>query len=127
MEPLVEAIEASEAARERAKVLLLTLAGQWSVQQGCERLGLSRTRLQDLRRRMLEAAVGSLEGGAAGRPPHRKPREEECIGRLQAELASLTHELRVSRAQLDLYESGVGAVVRRRKERRLAPSAPGRN
>ncbi len=127
MEPLVEAIEASEPARERAKVLLLTIAGQWSVQAGCERLGLSRTRLQDLRRRMLEAAVGALEGGAAGRPRRRKPREEARVEQLRAEVASLTHELRLARAQLDLHECGVGAVVRRRKERKLAPCAPGRN
>ncbi|MHC4850059.1 MAG: helix-turn-helix domain-containing protein [Planctomycetota bacterium] len=127
MEPLVEAIEASEPARERAKVLLLTIAGQWSVQQGCEHLGLSRTRLQDLRRRMLEAAVGALEGGAAGRPRRRKPREEACLEQLRAQVVSLTHELRLARAEVDLYECGVGAVVRRRKERKLAPCVPGRN
>lgn len=127
MEPLVEAIEASEPARERAKVLLLTMAGQWSVQDGCERLGLSRTRLQDLRRRMLEAAVGALEGGVAGRPRRGAPREEARLERLRAEVASLSHELRLARAQVDLYECGVGETVRRRREWKLALCAPGRD
>jgi hypothetical protein len=126
MEPLVEAIEASESARERAKVLLLTLSGQWSVREGCERLRLSRTRLQDLRRLMLEAAVRALEGGAAGRPACRKPLEEARVARLRAELSALARELRVARAQLELYECGVGASVRLRQERKLARGAPGR-
>ena len=69
MTALVDLAGASEMARERAKVMLLTLGGGWSVHDGLARLGVSRTRFQDLRRTMLRAAVSALEerpAGAAG-------------------------------------------------------------
>ena len=62
---LIDRIEASPLARERAKVMLQTLARQCSVQSGCTTLGMGRTRFQDLRRRMIGAAVGALERGDA--------------------------------------------------------------
>ncbi len=71
METLVERTEASPEARERTKVILLTLARHWSVQDGCAHLGVKRTRFQDLRRRMLCGATRALEEGAAGRPRRR--------------------------------------------------------
>jgi hypothetical protein len=126
METLVQGIEVSEVARERAKVMLLTLGGQWSVRDGYERLGMKRTRFQDLRRQMLRAAVGALEGGASGRPRRRARGDAACVTRLRSQVRELTHELRLVRAQLDVAESGVGEVVRRRKAQRLAPRAPGR-
>ena len=39
MQTLVDLVEASAQARERAKAILLTLARTWSVQAGCRRLG----------------------------------------------------------------------------------------
>ncbi len=47
-EPLVDRTQASGQARERAKVILLTLGRDVSVREGCERLRISRTRFQDL-------------------------------------------------------------------------------
>ncbi len=123
---LVRSVQASDAARERAKVMLLTLGGQWSVKDGYERLGMKRTRFQDLRRRMLEAAVRALEEGPVGRP--RKAVEPECEDALalREQVADLSHALRIVRTQLDLAECGIGAVVRRRKEQQQRRSAQGR-
>jgi len=127
MASLVQGITASKAARERATVMLLTLARQWSVREGYERLGMRRTRFQDLRRQMLEAAVGALEGGVAGRPPRIVRNESRRISRLRLALEETKHELRRVRAQLLIAESGAGEAVRERRERKLALSAPGRN
>jgi hypothetical protein len=115
MTDLLERTWANEPARERAKVMLLTISGQWSVRDGYERLGLGRTRFQDLRRRMLAAAVASLEPGAVGRPRGPSLREPKRVLRLRGEVAELTNELSRLRTLLDLSESGVGAAVGRRK------------
>ncbi len=117
MSTLVGAIEASEMARERTKVMLLTLCGQWSVRNGYERLGMRRTQFQKLRRRMLEGAVRALEPGPSGRPRARaRPRETS------SETQALEHTLRVARAQVDILNSGLGEVPRvRRALRRAAP------
>jgi hypothetical protein len=66
MRTLMDGTRASAGARERTKVMLLTLSVPWSVRDGCERLGIRLTRFQDLRRRMIEGAVQGLERGPAG-------------------------------------------------------------
>ena len=125
METLVGVIQASETARERTKVMLLTLCGQWSVREGFERLGMKRTRFQDLRRKMLEAAVHALEEGLAGRP-RRRASESKRTCTLPADVASLHHELKLTRTQVDIFDCGLGAVPRVRHALRLAHAAPGR-
>lgn len=116
MPSLVDRVPASREARERTKIVLLTLAGQWQVSDGMERLGVGRTRFQDLRRALLEAAVAALEPGAAGRPRQGlHPGTQEARG-LRTEVAALTHELRVLRAQVDLHECGLGERMPRRME-----------
>lgn len=117
MSTLVGVIEASETARERTKVMLLTICGDWSVRDGFERLGMGRTQFQKLRRRMLEGAVRALEPGLAGRPRARVRRREDS-----GEKQALEHTLRIARAQVDILDSGLGEVPRvRRALRRAAP------
>jgi DNA-binding HxlR family transcriptional regulator len=91
MDRLVESIEASPQARERAQAILRTLAQKWSVQAGCRCLGVGRTRFQDLRQRMLGAAV--------------------ALSMLRRRLAELEQELRRTQAELDVARSEAGAAV----------------
>lgn len=111
MQTLVDAIEASPQARERTKVILLTLARQCSVQSACRDLGVGRTRFQDLRRRMIGAAVGALEERAAGRPRLRVATTCRQLATLRRRLADLEQELRRAEAQLDIARSEAGAAV----------------
>jgi hypothetical protein len=108
---LVDGTRASADARERTKVMLLTLSGPWSVRDGCERLGIRRTRFQDLRRRMIEGAVQALERGPAGRPQRRTndacPESQELLRRV----VELEHELRRMQAEFDIARSGAGGAV----------------
>ena len=119
MATLVERTEASPEARERTKVILLTLARHWSVQDGCARLGVGRTRFQDLRRRMLRGAARALEEGAAGRPRRHEDRAYGETRGLRRRIAELERELRRSEAELDIARSEAGRAV----ERRLAAKA----
>lgn len=111
MKALVDSIEASPEARERTKAILNTLSGQESVEDGCARLGIGRTRFQELRERMLEGAVAALEERPAGRPRCRV--EERCPEREAPRrcVAELESELRHARAELLIARSGVGEAV----------------
>lgn len=99
--------------------MLLTLSGQWSVREGYERLGIGRTRFQDLRHRMLKAAVFALEGGVAGRPRRGVDGSSKELSHLRVEVEQLTCELKQARAQLDVAACGLGEAVERRREQRL--------
>ena len=112
---LVDTIEASPQARERAKVILLTLAKKWSVEAGCRWLRVGRTRFQDLRRRMLGAAVGALEERAAGRPRIRVAKTCRQLATLRRKLAALEQELRRAQAELDIVQSDAGPAVTARR------------
>ncbi len=115
MSTLVDLAGASDVARERTKVMLLTLGGGWSVRDGLGRLGVSRTRFQDLRRTMLRAAVAALEERPRGRPAgaHAKPSSRVRV--LEAEVRDLKHTLKVARAQMDLASCGLLPAIERRK------------
>ena len=111
MQALVDMVEASPRARERAQVILQTLARQCSVQRGCRALGMGRTRFQDLRRRMLGAAVGALEERATGRPRLQVARTCRQLSTLRGRLAGLEHELRRAQAELDIARGEAGTAV----------------
>lgn len=120
MTTLVERIEASQAARERAKVILLTLSRQWSVEAGCTRLGVKRTRFQDLRRRMIRGAVAALEEKSAGRPPSPRVEEPAEVCSLRQRVQELEHELRCRQVELEIVRGGVADAVARRLAAREA-------
>jgi hypothetical protein len=115
MEDLVARTEASPLARERAKMILLTLQGSWSVKDALARMDISRTRFQDLRRQMLEAAVGALEPGPVGRPPTGAAPEAEAVARLKAQVRALERQVREAEALRRLAEGGLLPAIRRRQ------------
>jgi len=111
METLVDGTRASPDARERTKVMLMTLSGPWSVRDGYERLGIRRTRFQDLRRRMIKGAVQALERGPAGRPPRTTDDTGPESQEVRRRVVELEHELRRMQAALDIARSGAGGAV----------------
>ena len=102
LQSLVQKIEASEQARERAETILATLARTMSVEAGCRNLKIGRTRFQDLRNRMLAAAVCALEEQPGGRP--RVPIDPMCkqLTSVRQKIAGLEYELRKAEVHLDL-------------------------
>jgi len=111
---LIDRIEASPLARERAKVMLQTLARQCSVHSGCTTLGMGRTRFQDLRRRMIGAAVGALEERPVGRPRLRVAQTCRQLSTLRRRLAELERELRMTLTELDIARGDAGGAVQER-------------
>lgn len=119
VEPLLRPIRASDVARKRVRVILLTLCGQWRVSDALERLSISRTRFQDLRRRMLRGALAALEPRPRGRPAKRRTPVAPEVMRLRAENEALRLELRMTQTSLELSEGPAGSAVRQRLRAQL--------
>ena len=64
----VDRLDGPEDLKRRLRVLLDTLAGRVSVAQACEALGVSESRLHELRRQALVGALGALMPKPVGRP-----------------------------------------------------------
>jgi hypothetical protein len=98
----VDHLPGSSLAKERLKVVLENLAGSCRTQEACARLGVSEPRFQQLRQRMLLAALERLEPRAAGRPAVSPSPEAERIRVLEAQLAAKEVELRAALAREEI-------------------------
>jgi transposase-like protein len=78
----VDRLDGPEDLKWRLRVLLETLVGHISVAQACEELGVSESRLHELRRQALVGALGALMPRPPGRPAAAEttpPREQELL------------------------------------------------
>jgi hypothetical protein len=98
---LVERLEGSAHAKERLKVMLLTLSGELTIPQACAQLGIHETRFHVQRAATLQAALGSLEPRPAGRPPHLRSPEEQRIADLEAQLGEARLDLQAAQIRLE--------------------------
>ena len=62
----VQHLHGSAQAKERLRVILETMMGQWRVGEACERLGICEQRFRQLRAELLQAALERLEGRPTG-------------------------------------------------------------
>jgi predicted ArsR family transcriptional regulator len=98
---LVERLEGSGHAKERLKVMLLTLSGELTIPAACQRLGIHETRFHVQRATTLQAALGSLEPRPAGRPPQVLSAEEQRIAELEAQLGEARLDLQAAQIRLE--------------------------
>jgi hypothetical protein len=94
----VEGLAGSATAKHRLKVVLQTLAGTLRVQDACRQLGISEPRFHQLRTRILEAGLASLEPRPAGRPVTEVPPTQEQVRDLQAKVSALEVGLKSAQA-----------------------------
>ncbi len=86
----VDRLDGPEDLKWRLRVLLETILGSVSVAQACEELGVSESRLHELRRQALVGALGAL----MPRPPGRPVTAETTTAR-EKDLEARIHELEV--------------------------------
>jgi len=82
----VDRLEGPEELKRRLRTLLETIVGSVSVTQACEELGMSESRLHELRRQALVGALGALMPKPAGRPVTAETttaREKDLEARIQ--------------------------------------------
>ena len=93
----VYTVAGSDAAKERARIVLETMMGACRLREACARLGISEPRFHQLRTQFVEAGVAGVEPQRPGRKPRARSPLEEEIRLLQQELAALRDELRNAR------------------------------
>lgn len=96
---LVDALDASEDAKARAKIFLQTIQGTLSAAEASLRLGVGEARFHEMRSEWLAQATALLEPKPRGRPPAPEPSEEQRrLEALKAENTDLRR--RINEAQL---------------------------
>jgi len=126
----VQKLPGSALVKERAEVILETLAGRCSVQQACARLGIKETRFHQLRDEFLRGALAALEPGQAGRPRQEATPETERIQALERTLAEKELELHEAQVREEVAlilphavqaEAGREPEKKTRRQRRKRP------
>jgi hypothetical protein len=84
---LVERLDGPRLPRRQLRILLGTITGTVTIAQACAELGIGRSRLHQLRWRVLEGGLAALAPAPRGRPPQPKPSGE--VAGLQARVEEL--------------------------------------
>ncbi len=116
---LVEGLDASEEAKSKLKVILETIAGDLSVSEACECLGVSESRFHQLREETMAIAAAGLEAKPRGRPRKEAPELAAELTQLREENEALKHELEKERVRTVLAE-GLPHVGKDREEKKTA-------
>lgn len=95
-------LDLSEIAKKRTEVILENLAGQKTVDEACEELGIKRAYFHQLRDRFLMEGGQGLEPGVPGRPRRRTDPKDEKIAELETKLAQTEVELRAAEIRAEL-------------------------
>jgi transposase-like protein len=109
---MVERLEGSPAAKQRLEVILETIAGQLTVPEACQQLGISESRFHELRNGTLQATLEALEPQPLGRPVKPTSPEQAEIETLKAELRRTQGEWELAQVQLSLAQIHPGLLHR---------------
>jgi hypothetical protein len=110
-------------AKLRLKVVLGTLNGTCRIQEACEQLGIKEARFDQLRIKLLQAAVNAAERRPAGRPARESSPAEEENQQLRQRIAQLEADLQAAliRAELAVTLPNVGASAEKKTTVSLRP------
>jgi hypothetical protein len=107
---IAEGLEGSPVAKQRLEVILKTLAGQLTVTQACQQLGIGESRFHALRHQALQTTLEALEPRPLGRPAKPTSPEQAGINELQAELRRLHADWELTQLQLSLARIHPGLI-----------------
>jgi len=93
---LVEHLEGSQRAKQRLEVILETIVGRLTIDQACQRLGISPAMFYRLRTEVLEAGLARLEPRPMGRPPQQVTAEDAKRVALEHRVEELQSELKIA-------------------------------
>lgn len=127
----VERLDGPQELKRRLRLILETLVGRLSVSEACEQLGVSASRLHELRRQALSGALGALMPRPPGRPAaaasgasSREQELEARIRELEVDLQAALVRTELALAMPQLFRGG-GKKNRRRRSRRSPARRPG--
>jgi transposase len=119
----VERLGGSAKAKERAQVVLETLAGRLSVQEACRRLGIGEAFFNRLRKRFLKGGVPALEDQPAGRRPRVVSAEAEQIRKLEDKLQQTRLELQAMQLREEIALSMPHLLQKAKGSRKKNPGS----
>lgn len=99
---LVHHLSGSEYAKERLEAILETIAGNLTVAQACERIGIGEAMFHRLRTRVLQVGLSDLEPRTAGRPRREMSQAEQEKEQLAAKVEALEDELKIMEVRHEL-------------------------
>jgi transposase-like protein len=99
---LVEDLEGTEGAKKRLRVILETIAGEKSVEEACQELGIGKSAFHQIRAQVMQAALRDLEPRQPGRPAAEPSGSDEKIARLEKELDEAQLQLQVAHVREEL-------------------------
>jgi len=102
---LVEGLDGSLRAKTRLKTILETMAGQCTIEEACQELGIKEAMFHKLRAEVLQTALSSLEPRPAGRPRQPISDENTQITSLAQENEELQLELQAAQIRLELAQT----------------------
>lgn len=117
-------LNGSLVARQRAKVLLETVAGNSRVMEACARLNICEQRFDQIRLEAFQALVNALEPQASGRPAKVLSAADIDVLNLKERIAELEAELKAAliRAELAVTLPHAGEVEAKKARRSPKPS-----
>lgn len=99
---LVEGLVGPEDLKERARVILETVAGERTVAEACRRLGVEESQFHALRREALQALLEGLSPKPRGRPPTEPQGLSERVAQLEEENRRMRLELRLAQVRAEV-------------------------
>lgn len=109
---LVDALSGPEEDKRRLRVILATITGELSISQACIQLDVSESRLFDLRKQALEAALQGIKPGKPGRPSKEPSAEEQQIQELKQKAKDLEYQLYTRQVRDELLASLPHVLIR---------------
>jgi len=96
----VEQVPGSAKAKQRARVLLQTIAGTLRVGQACNQLDVCSQRIRQMRQAGVKGLVAGLEDRPPGRPAQAE--ESDLVAALRAQVAQLQQEVAAARISAEV-------------------------
>jgi transposase-like protein len=93
---LVSKMDASDAAKEKVRLVLETLSAKISVKEAAARLDVTESRFHQIRDQILLGMLNAAEPKAAGRPAEPENPAQATVEHLQARIRELSSELEIS-------------------------------
>ena len=93
---LVQHLPGSLRAKERLEVILQTIAGNLTVGEGCDRLGIGEAMFHRLRAGVLQAGMAHLEPRPLGRPSQPTSPEQKQMADMERRIDDLHAELELA-------------------------------
>ena len=121
----MDRLEGPEETKRRLRVILETLRDECTIEEACERLGMSEARFHALRHQALRGALAGLAPAPPGRPRRIEEEESSRVRELEQQLEEMRIDLQAERVRTEialtmphLLREGTAKKKRRREPSR---------